>query len=159
MTYIQDHIPKSKKKRPGIPLVPQYITIHNTGNPKSTAANERQWLTNPQNVNSVSWHIVIDAKNAIEAIPLSEVAYHAGTAANKSSIGVEICESGNFEANRQVAILVVAKLLYDKRWGIEKLKKHQDWTGKNCPRLLIPKWSEFTRAIDLELQKMKSKGA
>ena len=159
MTYIQDHIPKSKKKRPGILIVPQFITIHNTGNPKSTASNERQWLTNPRNINSVSWHIVIDALSAIEAVPLNEMAYHAGTAANKSSIGVEICESGNFEANKKAAILVIAKLLYERHWGIEKLKKHQDWTGKNCPRLLIPKWIEFTSAIDLELQKMKGKEA
>jgi len=47
-------------------MTPEYITIHSTGNPTSTARNERAWLTNPNNNVTASWHIVVDEKEAIE---------------------------------------------------------------------------------------------
>ena len=56
MKYIVDHIPKTSKKRPGYKLVPEYLTIHSTGNSKSTARNERDYLTNPHNTSSTGWH-------------------------------------------------------------------------------------------------------
>jgi N-acetylmuramoyl-L-alanine amidase len=78
--YIIDHIPRTTphNRRPGQVMTPQYITIHSTGNPSSTARNERGWLTNPSNTRTASWHICVDEKEAVEAIPLNEVAWHAG---------------------------------------------------------------------------------
>ena len=79
-------------------MTPQYITIHSTGNTKSTARNERDWLTNPTNGRQASWHICVDEKEAIEAIPLNEVAWHAGDGrgpGNMSSFSIEFCESGD----------------------------------------------------------------
>lgn len=74
--YTIDHIPKStpKNRRPGLSLKPVYLTIHSTANPKSSAKNERGWLTNNSNSITASFHIVVDEKEAIEAIPLNEVA-------------------------------------------------------------------------------------
>lgn len=44
-------------------------------------------------------HLVIDETEAIECIPLNEVAWHAGDGANgtgnRKSIGLQICESGD----------------------------------------------------------------
>ena len=98
---VKKHLPINKK-RTGKKLDFQYITIHNTGNPKSTAANERAWLTNPENTTSTGWHIVVDGKEAIEAISLNEIAYHAGTSAgNSTSIGIEICDSAGLEAEKK----------------------------------------------------------
>ncbi len=101
MIYKVQHIPISKDKRPGIKIIPEYITIHSTGNPKSTALNERNWLVNPNNNRVASWHIVVDEKEIIEAIPpLDEMAYHSGSKeGNQKSIGIEICESGNRKKN------------------------------------------------------------
>ena len=152
---VKKHLPINKK-RTGKKLDFQYITIHNTGNPKSTAANERAWLTNPENTTSTGWHIVVDGKEAIEAIPLNEIAYHAGTSAgNSTSIGIEICDSAGLVAEKN-AIELVASLLIQKGWGIERLKTHKDWSGKYCPHIILPRWTEFKNDIAAEIVKQKN---
>ncbi len=126
MDYKINHIPIGKI-RPGTKMTPECITIHSTGNEKSTALNERNWLTNPSNDRIASWHIVVDEKETIEAIPLNEIAYHAGDKkGNNTSIGIEICESGDRAKTIQNAINLVAKMLYERGWGVDKLKRHYD---------------------------------
>lgn len=162
MKYIIDHIPKSKDKRPGRALDLKWITIHSTGNPSSTAKNERAWLTNPSNSRTASWHLVVDEKEAIEAIPLNEVAYHAGNSVgNSTSIGIEICESGDRAKTIENAVKLTAKLLHERGWGIDKLKRHFDWSGKICPRIMSANnwegWQGFKIQVDRELKTMDSK--
>lgn len=152
MNYRVDHVPKSEKRRPGRPFTPQYLTIHSTGNLNSTAKNERGWLENPSNDRTASWHIVVDQNEAIEAIPLNEVAFHAGTASgNSTSIGMEICESGNREKTLANAAEVAAEILKKKGWGIDRLRRHYDWSGKVCPRILSANnwagWIQFKKEV------------
>lgn len=142
-------------------MSPQYITVHSTGNPKSTASNERNWLSNPGNKATASWHIVVDGKEAIEAIPLNEVAWHAGDGrgpGNMKSIGIEICESGNRQKTLQNAVKLVAKLLKERDWGIDRLRRHYDWSGKICPRILADNswagWIKFKNDVEKELNSM-----
>ena len=161
MNYRQDHIPKSANRRPGRAMKPQYLTIHSTGNPSSTARNERGWLTNPSNNRTASWHIVVDEREAIEAIPLNEVAFHAGTAAgNNTSIGLEICESGNREKTLAHAAEVAASILKKYGWGVDRLRRHYDWSKKNCPRILSANnwagWNDFKKLVQKELSKMSN---
>lgn len=158
MNYIIDHIPRTTpyNRRPGLAMVPQYLTIHSTANPNSTARNERGWLTNPSNDRIASWHIVVDEREAIEAIPLDEVAYHAGNATgNRTSIGIEICESGNRQKTLANAVKLVVKLLKERGWRVDKLRRHYDWSGKICPRILQPNnwagWEQFKRDVQKEL--------
>ena len=149
----QDFIPKSVK-RPGTAMVWEWLTVHNTGNPKSTAENERAWLTNPSNKRQASWHYVICEDTIIQAIPDNEIAWHAGDGSgngNMKSIGIEICESGDFEKSKRTAAKFIAIKLKEKGKGIEFVKRHKDWSGKNCPRLLIPIWPEFIAMITAEL--------
>lgn len=161
MEYRVDHIPKGKI-RPGKKLNLQYITIHSTGNPTSTALNERGWLTNPTNTRIASWHIAVDEKMAVEAIPLDEVAYHAGTSqGNNTSIGIEICESGDRVKTLKNAAELTAKLLHEKNWGIDRLKRHYDWSKKICPRIMSANnwkgWNEFKKQVQKELDKLNNK--
>ncbi|SCY92770.1 peptidoglycan recognition protein family protein [Alkaliphilus peptidifermentans] len=152
MNYIVDHIPKSKEKRPGTKANITTVTIHNTGNPTSTARNERGWLTNPYNNRAASFHIVVDEDEAIECIPLDEVAYHAGnTEGNTTSIGIELCESGNQQRVWRNGVALAAKILHERGWGISRLRTHQSWSGKYCPRLILPKWDEFLSDVEKEL--------
>lgn len=160
MEHRIEHIPKGKI-RPGTKLNLQYITIHSTGNPSSTALNERNWLVNPSNTRVASWHICVDEKMAVEAIPLDEVAYHAGTSqGNNTSIGIEICESGDRAKTLDNAAKLVAKLLHERNWGIDRLKRHYDWAGKNCPRILNYNnwegWNVFKEQVRKELDKLKN---
>lgn len=88
---IVDHVPKSSKKRTQIKMKPTYITVHSTGNAKSTAKNERAYLTNPINTSSTGYHYVVDEKDTIEVAPPTEVMYHAGTRdGNYNSIGIDV---------------------------------------------------------------------
>jgi len=135
--YIVDIIPKSKKHRSGKAMIPTSLTIHSTGNPTSVAKGERGWLTNPTNVRVASFHIVVDQNRAIECIPFTEVAWHAGDkTGNTTSIGLEICESGDRAATLENAIRLTAQILFDKGWDTSNLRMHNDWSGKNCPRIL-----------------------
>jgi len=170
--YRQDHIPLSTpyNRRPGIAMTPSTITIHNTGNLSSTAANERAWLTNPTNTRTASYHIVIDAIEAIEVLPLNETAWHAGdgskaTSGNRTSIGIEICErntlTGEYAQTLRNAVEHVTKLLAANNWGVDHLRRHYDWSGKNCPRLMNQDgkwtgWKQFVQQIDTRLKELKA---
>ncbi|WIV11364.1 N-acetylmuramoyl-L-alanine amidase [Proteiniborus sp. MB09-C3] len=156
----KQHLQKDNKKRIGKALDFQYITVHNTANPTSTAKNERAWLDNPQNTSTTGWHIVVDEFEAIEAIPLSEVAYHAGDGANglgnTKSIGIEICESGDYAKTEQNAVELIASILIEKDWGTDRVKPHKHWSSKQCPRIILPYWNDFIKCIDEEVKKEKS---
>lgn len=161
MNYKYKHIPISKGKRPGIKIMPEYLTIHSTANPKSTAENERNWLVNPSNTRTASWHIVVDEKEIIEAIPLNELAYHAGSKdGNYKSISIEICESGNRQKTLENAVGITAQILKERKWGIERLRRHFDWSGKNCPRILSNNnwegWEKFKKDVDARLKEEAS---
>jgi len=163
MNYVIDHIPKStpKNRRPAYAMQPTTITIHNTGNPSSTARNERNWLTNPSNDRTASYHIVVDEREAIECLPLTENAWHAGDGSgvksgNRTSIGVEICESGNYAKTLDNAAAVVADLLRARGWGTDRLRRHFDWSGKICPRLMYDNgkwtgWAAFKKLVEERL--------
>jgi N-acetyl-anhydromuramyl-L-alanine amidase AmpD len=145
-----DNIPRTtpKDRRPGVKLSATSITIHNTANEKSTAKNERDWLTNPSNTVTASWHYAVDQLHAVEAIPTTEVAYHAGTKqGNNSSIGIEVCESGDQVLTWKHAVGLTAKLLHERKWEVEKVRTHKSWSGKNCPRLILLRWNEFIRDV------------
>ena len=154
MKIKQDFIPIGNK-RPGEKLKSlDYITIHSTANPSSTAQNERDWLVNPSNTRLASWHIVVDEKEAIQAIPFDEVAFHAGDYdGNRYSVGLEICESGDREKTISNAIKLTAFLLEKFSLDISNLKQHYDWSGKNCPRILrdTNRWQEFVDLVEGEM--------
>ncbi|MGF9711606.1 peptidoglycan recognition protein family protein [Paenibacillus naphthalenovorans] len=135
------------------------MTVHNTGNPTSSARGERAWLTNPTNVRQASFHIVVDEREAVECIPLTENAWHAGDGrgdGNMRSISVEICESGDYAKTLANAAELVARLLKERGWGADRLRRHYDWSGKICPRLMYDGgtwigWAAFKSAVAAKL--------
>ena len=130
-------IPVNRKdQRPGLALKVKSITIHSTGNPTSTAQNEADNVCY-NSTRKASFHYVVDDKEIIQVIPDNERAYHAGEQANRESLGIEICESGN----RKKALLNAAWLIrhLSEKYKLTKFKTHKDWTGKICPRILIDK--------------------
>lgn len=158
------HIPMDtpNNRRPSIVMEPEYLTIHSTANLKSTAQNERDWLTNSSNTRTASWHLVVDEKEVIEAIPQNEVAWHAGDGkngtGNKKSISIEICESNDREKTIINATKLSAQILHERNWGVDRLKRHYDWSGKHCPRILADnKWTEwfrFKEMVSKELEEL-----
>lgn len=165
-TLKEDLLRKGHRCRPGGIYSKASITIHSTGNSSSTAAGERAWLDNAANTRDASWHYVVSNGTVIQAIPDEEEAWHCGnTDGNRHSIGIEICESGDRKAVLMTAAVFVADLLKKYGWGIERLKKHHDWTGKNCPRILIDKdfvlggmdWEWFIKAVKSGLEEKMEK--
>lgn len=162
MNYIVDHIPLSTphRRRQGVKIEPTTITIHNTGNPTSTARNERKWLTNSNNVRQASFHIAVDEREAVECIPLNEKALHAGTVGgNTTSIGIEICESGDYARALDNAAQLVSDMLRQRGWGSDRLRRHWDWSRKICPRRMYDggRWSGWTAFVNLVEYKMLTK--
>lgn len=159
MKVIVDHIPTTTPygRRTGKPIVPTTITVHNTANATSTARNERNWLINPGNTRTASFHLVVDDTEAIECIPLGEQALHAGSYdGNNTSIGIEICESGDYAKALDNAAELVADMLRERGWGLGRLRRHYDWSGKICPRKMYDGrewtgWEQFKAMVAVKL--------
>lgn len=160
--YVKDHIPKDTPldRRPGGVMAATTLTIHNTGNVSSTAKNERAWLTNATNSRTASFHIVVDEVNAIECLPLTEHAWHSGDGSgdgNMKSIGIEICESGDYAQTLDNAAGLVASMLYERGWGVDRMRRHYDWSGKICPRLMYDSgkwtgWATFKAMVSVKIE-------
>lgn len=143
-------------------MAPKYITIHNTANDAS-ANNEVSYMIN--NNYEVSFHYAVDDKEAVQAIPENRNAWHAGDGGagtgNRYSIGIEICYSksgGNrfIQAEKNAAYLT-ATLLKKYGWGIDRVKRHYDWSGKYCPhRTMDMGWQRFLNMVQAELNKLKN---
>ena len=135
-------------------MTPQYITVHNTANDASAENETRYMITNN---NLVSYHVAIDDKEAIQAIPFNRNAWHCGDGqgnGNRKSIGVEICYSksggARYVAAEENAVQYIASLLKKYGWGIERVKKHRDWNGKYCPHRILDecRWNSFLKRIE-----------
>lgn len=137
-------------------MTPSYITVHNTANDAS-ARNEASYMRS--NNNKVSFHDVVDDKEVVHCIPHSRNAWHAGDgggSGNRKSVGIEICYSksggSRFIAAEKNAAAYIAKLLKQKGWDISRVKRHYDWSGKNCPhRTMAMGWQRFLDMITKEM--------
>ncbi|SET79411.1 N-acetylmuramoyl-L-alanine amidase [Natronincola peptidivorans] len=146
-----DYVPVDSPNRPGTESDMQWVTVHNTANPDSTAQDERdyvEWRTD-----NASFHYAVDDQEAIAIIPEEEVAWHAGDdEGNRTSIGVEICESGDEEKTYKHALGLIAKILQERGWGVDRVRTHESWSGKYCPRKLLEVWDEFLEDINATLE-------
>ena len=134
----------------------EYITIHNTANDAS-AFNEVTYMIG--NAKSVSFHFAVDDTQAVQGIPLDRNSWHAGDGdgtGNRKSISIEICYSKSggerfMQAENNAAYLTAA-LLEERGWGIDRVKKHQDWADKFCPhRTITLGWQRFLDMVQTYL--------
>ena len=141
-------------------MTPEYITIHNTANDAS-ADNEYTYMTKTNASSSTGWHIVIDDIKAIYAVPLTRNSWNAGDGkygtGNRKSIGIEICYSksggSRYVQAEENCVQLVASLLKQYGWGIDRIKKHQDWSGKYCPHRILAesRWDSFKERVRVAL--------
>ena len=155
MKIIQDFIPIARNRR-GFKMTPEWITVHETGNPSrgANAAMHARYIKSPAAVNApVSWHYTVDDREIWQHIPIDEVAWHAGDGAsgpgNRRSIGVEICinADGDFEQAKRNAQWLIAHLMAIT--GIDEVVQHNRWNGSDCPRTIRSTgWREFLAGIN-----------
>ena len=148
-------------------MKPEYITIHETGN-NATARNEVSYMNS--NYNYTSYHVAIDDKEVVQAIPFNRNAWHAGDGSgkgNRASIGIEICYNkdngfnGAISARMEKAIenatLYAAYVLHQYGWGVDRLRQHWHWSGKNCPQKIrqTGRWDWFKNRVQQHLNAIK----
>lgn len=133
-------LPKGRVN-PDITIKPTSLTIHNTSNPNVGAENHRKFLLNHNKTTATgaetSWHFTVDDVSIVQHMDTSKMAYHAGRA-NKTSIGIELCEFD--DTAKQALVYENAQILIRylmNQLGITKVYTHKYWTGKNCPRKIL----------------------
>lgn len=129
------------------------VVVHNTAN-KASALSEVSYMI--RNNNAVSFHAAVDDYQVVESISMDRNAFHAGDGrsgnGNRNYYSVEICystgDSEKFKRAEENAAYYIASILKQKGWGIDKVKKHQDFSGKYCPhKTLDLGWERFLNLI------------
>ncbi|WP_062323680.1 N-acetylmuramoyl-L-alanine amidase [Halolactibacillus sp. JCM 19043] len=140
----------------------KFITVHQTGNTSRGAnAQAHANLQSRDNVRSASWHWQVDDKDAIQSFPHDAQCWHAGDGqgdGNLNSIGIEICinSDGDYKQAVKNGAKLVAKILKDENLTIDKVKRHYDWSRKNCPAQIMAGkdgigWNDFINLVKNEL--------
>ena len=150
-TAIQMLIPiKNAKARPKYPMTAKYIAVHNAGNAGATGKTNAHYVVNQNEYKS--WHFTIGNEEIYQHLPITESGWHAGDGVNgkgnRESIGVEIAEVYGAE---RTAVKFIAELMKATSIGIENVLPHKYFSGKNCPRLILPHWDRFIDDIKKEL--------
>lgn len=139
-------------------MIPEFVVVHNTANDAS-ADNEIKYMIS--NNNQVSFHYAVDDKEIVQGIPTNRNAWHSGDGkngqGNRKGIAIEICYSKSggerFNKAEKLASEFIASILKQKGWGINKVKKHQDFQKKYCPhRTLDLGWDRFLKMIESNMK-------
>ena len=136
---------------------PQFYVVHNTYN-DAAASNEVAYMI--RNDNKVSFHYAIDDVEVVQGLLENRSAFASGDGGkgqgNLYGIHVEICYSKSggdrFNKAEQNAAKFIADGLKAHGWGIDKVKKHQDFADKYCPhRTLDMGWQRFLNMVQANL--------
>lgn len=161
-----DYISPQSQARPGQKRNILYIVIHETDNTgkNSDAKAHNQYLHENCWKEQKSWHYTVDDHEIWHHLPDEEVGYHAGDRSrtpggNQNGIGIELCvnEGGNFTQTRTNAAQLTAYLLNKYDLTLDAVKKHQDFSGKECPQTIITQnlWDDFLNQVQLALEQQK----
>lgn len=138
-------------------MTPSLIVIHNTAN-DAPAANEIAYMH--RNDQEKSFHFAVDDTEIVQGIALDRNAWHAGDGngkGNREGIAIEICYSKSGGARWQKAVenaaQLTAKLLTDYGFGLDRVTKHQDYSGKRCPHRILDEfgWEAFLSLVQKNL--------
>lgn len=136
-------------------MTPKKVTVHETDN-NASAANEVAYMI--RNGNQTSFHVGIDEKEAVQGIPFSRNAWHAGDGGNgygnRNTISFEICK--NYDPNKGTtkisgsqltaynkakanAVKVIPQIMIEQDINgiVDNVRTHNDWSGKLCPQKML----------------------
>ncbi|MDI3311394.1 MAG: N-acetylmuramoyl-L-alanine amidase [Thermoanaerobacterium sp.] len=139
------------KGRPGKHISPKALVIHWTAN-LNRGANA---IANRNYFNSgvaASAHYIVDDHQVVRCLPEDEMAYHVGayhyteralaelsSYPNNCTLGIEMCVNadGDFHKTYENTVNLAADILRRHGWGVDRLWRHYDVTGKDCPRYFV----------------------
>lgn len=159
-------------------MTAKMVTFHNTDNEVS-AWNEIAHMKS--NNNQTSYHVAADESEIVQGLPFNRNGWHCGDGANgygnRNTIGWEICR--NYDRTRRTTNLIdplkymytqaelntikAAPVLFEKLGlvaTVNTVKKHQDWSGKNCPSKILNenRWKAFQAAVIHSYNQYMNKG-
>lgn len=138
----------------------RYIVVHYTANKGDTAKNNADYFA--RTTTKTSAHYFVDEKEVWQSVGEQDTAYHCGAdtykhpfCRNGNSIGVEMClldKSGNIRPGTiDTALSVVRQLMAAYDIPIDRVMRHYDVTGKNCPRPMVENpqlWEDFKKELE-----------
>jgi len=148
-----DMLITNKTSRPFRKNTPTYLAVHWTANegPGSDADNNARYFQNSGR--AASAHYCVDDHQIVRCVPEDEVAYSVGATRytafkaqhiggdnpNNHVISVEMCvnSDGKFWSMYSNTAHLCADILKRHGWGIDKLIRHYDVTGKVCPAFFV----------------------
>lgn len=134
-------------------MEPEFIIVHNSYNDASAMAEVSYMIGNNK---KVSFHCAVDNTKIVQGILFDRNSWNAGDGrngkGNRKGISIEICYSKSggerFDEAEKLAAEYIAYLLKQYNWGIDRVKKHQDFANKYCPhRTLDLGWERFLNMI------------
>ncbi|MBR0230681.1 MAG: N-acetylmuramoyl-L-alanine amidase [Clostridia bacterium] len=133
----------------------RYIIVHNTATMEEKTTAEYYNTILHTTKEEKSWHYTVDEHGIYHSLGDSIVGWHAGSAMNYNSIGIEMCVEGaptkpdgmprftgadydewvntRFRDTMKNTAVLVAELLVRYGLGIEAVLQHNDASGKECP--------------------------
>jgi N-acetylmuramoyl-L-alanine amidase len=143
------------------------IVAHWTANKRTGAdakANRNYFNGSAQ---YASAHYIVDDGEVLQCVPDNEVGYHVGAKTYKPDgekimgdtglspnfflIGFEMCvnEDGDWNKTYKNSVHLAAHLLKKYKFSTDKLYRHFDITGKDCPKMMLESasWNKFKADI------------
>ena len=162
-----------KKKKPNyiepayqVKNTAEFITLHETDNP-SFGADANAHASLQISGYSDAWHYQGDDKQVIQSWDESVSCYHAGDGTSnnglgsKTSVAYELCvnEGIDIAKSRAVAEEFFADWLFARKRGVDRIKTHKDWSGKDCPQKIIDEgyFPTFKTNVQKHLDKLNNK--
>ncbi|MBP5155720.1 MAG: N-acetylmuramoyl-L-alanine amidase [Clostridia bacterium] len=150
-----DLINESNPNWSAVPNDIRYIIVHNTATMEEETTAEYYNTILHTTKEEKSWQYTVDEHGIYHSAPDSIVAWHAGSAMNYNSIGIEMCVEGapvgrdgmprftgadydewvntRFRETMKNTAVLVAELLVRYGLGPESVLQHNDASGKECP--------------------------
>ena len=129
---------------------PYAIVFHNTDNYNKTAdAKAHAAGLRDGYMKGMSWHVVVDDKEAYHCIPYKRGAWHVGVnyggqlfgkIHNRNSICVEMCVNAGYDYEKAFlnSVDVVKQLMAMFNIPAERVYSHYDVCGKNARHRYVP---------------------
>ncbi len=156
--YVDVQLISNSHARTGVKLIEiNSIVIHYTGNPETTAQNNRDYFNKPDT--NVCSHFVIGLNGeVIQCVPIDEKSA-ASNNRNLDTISIEVChpdKSGKFNTETYNSLVKLTAWLCDNSsLKASDVIRHYDITGKECPKYFVDNqsaWNTFLNDVKKELK-------
>lgn len=138
------------------------VVVHYVANPGTSAKDNRNYFEGLKDSGATyaSSNYIVGLKGEIiQCVPLDEMAY-CSNERNEDTVSIECChpdETGQFNDNTyQSLVHLTAWLCGRYNLTMDKVIRHYDVTGKNCPKYFVEHeeaWTQFRLDVEAYISK------